>query len=122
MNLSGEAVKKYVSFYKIKNEDIIVIQDDLDIEIGKFKLSYNHGDGGHNGVKNIMYNLNSKEFLRVKIGISKEIGDTKEYVLGKFSSEENLIINDVFRKLSDLIDDFVNISRDRLLGKYNSFK
>lgn len=119
MNLSGESVIKYVNYYKIKISDVLVIQDDLDMEIGKYKLMYNHGDGGHNGIKNIILNLDSREFLRLKIGISKANINTKDYVLGKFNSVEKNVINDVFYQLSNFIYDYVNLNRDLLTGKYN---
>ena len=120
MNLSGEAVIKYVNFYKINSDDILVIQDDLDMEIGKYKLMYNHGDGGHNGIKNIILNFGSREFLRLKIGISKANIDTKDYVLGKFSNDEINILSDTFKRLANLINDYVDMNRDLLVGKYNS--
>ena len=121
MNLSGEVVIKYVKYYKIKYEDILIIQDDLDMDVGKYKLMYNHGDGGHNGIKNIILNLGSREFLRLKIGISKNsLMDTKDYVLGKFSPSELKNINNVFDVLNDFIFDYVNLNRDLLMGKYNS--
>ena len=121
MNLSGEVVFKYVSYYKINVNDILVIQDDLDMPIGKYKLLFNHGDGGHNGIKNIILNVNSKEFLRLKIGISKStMINTKDYVLGKFNSSEINSINNVFNELSNFISDYVSLNRDLLMGKYNT--
>ena len=121
MNLSGEAVRNYVNYYKINVEDILVVQDDLDMEVGRNKLLFNHGDGGHNGIKNIILNLGSRDFLRLKIGISKAtLGDTKDYVLGKFTLEELNIINNSFKELSSFINDYIAMDRDRLIGKYNS--
>lgn len=121
MNLSGEAVRNYVNYYKVNVDDILVIQDDLDMEVGRVKLLFNHGDGGHNGIKNIILNLGSRDFLRLKIGISKAtLGDTKDYVLGKFTSEELEIINDSFKELSSFINDYIVMDRDKLIGKYNS--
>ena len=122
MNLSGECVIKYVNYYKIKIENVLVIQDDLDLEIGRYKLLFNHGDGGHNGIKNIILNLNSREFLRLKIGISKANIDTKEYVLGRFNKDESSIINKTFENLGSFIVDYMDMNRDLLIGKYNSKK
>lgn len=120
MNLSGEVVIKYVNYYKINVSDILVIQDDLDMPIGKFKLMFNHGAGGHNGIKNIILNINSKEFLRLKIGISKNNSiDMKDYVLGRFSKEEINLINNTFNELSSLINDYISLNRDVLMSKYN---
>lgn len=121
MNLSGEAVGNYVNYYKVNVDDILVIQDDLDMEVGRVKLLFNHGDGGHNGIKNIILNLGNRDFLRLKIGISKTtLGDTKDYVLGKFTSEELDTINDSFKELSSFINDYIVMDRNRLIGKYNS--
>ena len=119
MNLSGEAVIKYVNFYKLSIDNVLVIQDDLDMELGRYKLMFNHGDGGHNGIKNIILNLDSREFLRLKIGISKANIDTKDYVLSNFSKEEMSILNDTFDKLKTIIYDYIAMNRDLLMGKYN---
>lgn len=123
MNLSGEVVIKYINYYKINVNDVLVIQDDLDMPVGKYKLIFNHGDGGHNGIKNIIFNVQSKEFLRLKIGISKNaMIDTKDYVLGKFNKEELAIINNTFDILKDFINDYIYLNRDLLMGKYNTKK
>ena len=121
MNLSGDAVLKYVNFYKLDVSDILVIQDDLDITLGNFKLMFNRGDGGHNGIKDIVFKLGSKNFLRLKIGISKSnLIDTKDYVLGKFSGDDSLILDDVFLELRDIVNDYIFINRDSLMQKYNT--
>jgi len=119
MNLSGEAVIKYVNFYKIDPIDILVIQDDLDMDLSKYKLLFNHGDGGHNGIKNIIQKLGTKSFLRLKIGISKASIDTKDYVLGKLNKKEYDTLILVFEKLKNFIYDYVTVNRDLLIGKYN---
>ena len=121
MNLSGEAVWQYVSYYKIECSDILVIQDDLDMNLGRIKLLFNHGDGGHNGIKNIVDKLSSKEFLRLKIGISKSIDvNTRDYVLGKFNDNDLVVLKDTFSLLNNFIDDYISLDRDKLIGKYNS--
>ncbi len=121
MNLSGEAVWQYVSYYKIECSDILVIQDDLDMNLGRIKLLFNHGDGGHNGIKNIVDKLSSKAFLRLKIGISKSIDvNTKDYVLGKFNDNDLVVLKDTFSLLNNFIDDYISLDRDKLIGKYNS--
>lgn len=123
MNLSGEVVSKYINYYKINLCDLLVIQDDLDMSVGKYKLMFNHGDGGHNGIKNIIMNVNGRDFMRLKIGISKDnMIDTKDYVLGKFSKEEFECITSSFNELKDFISDYVCLNRDLLIGKYNTKK
>lgn len=120
INLSGDVIKKYVDFYKIDINDILIISDDLDLEIGKIKLKYKGGSGGHNGLKNIEANLKSNEYKRIKIGISnnKQI-DTKDYVLGKFSPENKKIIDEIISKIPQILDDYLVLKFDNLMNKYN---
>ena len=120
MNLSGEVVKKFVDFYKIPIENILIIHDDLDIELGKYKLKTNSSSGGHNGLKNIELHLKTQDYKRLKIGISNnKTLDTKDYVLGHFSKEERKIIDNSIKICQNIIDDFIKIDFDRLMGKYN---
>ena len=120
MNLSGSVVSKYVSYYKISLDDILVIQDDLDMEFGRVKFVFNSSSGGHNGIKDIERCLGSKRYARLKIGIShdKSIG-TKDYVLGKFTDEEKNVLLSVDKNLVNVIDDFCTMSLDKLMNKYN---
>ena len=121
MNLSGDAVVRYVNFYKINVSDVLVIQDDLDMPLGRIKLMANRGDGGHNGIKDIVLKLSSREFMRVKIGIGKSnLVDTKDYVLGKFKKEDSDLINDVFCNLRDIVKDYIEMNKDTLMQKYNT--
>jgi PTH1 family peptidyl-tRNA hydrolase len=99
----------------------MVIQDDLDMELGASKLLFNRGDGGHNGIKDIILKLGNRNFLRVKIGIGKsDLIDTKDYVLGKFRSEDKEILNGVFFQLRDIISDYILMNSDSLIQKYNT--
>ena len=120
MNLSGEVVRKYVDFYKIKVEDILIISDDLDLEIGNFKLKLTGSSGGHNGLKNIEQHLSTRDYKRFKIGISnKKDIDTKDYVLGKLSKEEKEIIAAFKPKSVEIIDDYFEMEFSKLMNKYN---
>ena len=98
MNLSGEVVRKYVDYFKINIEDILVIQDDLDQELGKIKLKQNSSSGGHNGIKNI---------------------DTKDYVLGKLNSDDRKVLDEAIKTSVNIIDDYFNMNFDKLMNKYN---
>jgi len=90
MNLSGEAVRDAAAFYKIPPERVIVIFDDISLPMGKIRVRQKGSDGGHNGIKNIIYHLNSDAFPRVKIGVGSKNndGDLKDFVLGRFSQDE----------------------------------
>ena len=121
MNLSGRVVRDFVNFYKISLNDILIIQDDLDMVFGKIKFVYNSSSGGHNGIRDIEQNLGTREYTRLKIGIAnnKDI-DTRDYVLGKFNDEEIKILDDVYKKLVNFIDDFCDLTLDKLMAKYNN--
>ncbi len=121
INLSGEVIVKFLDYYKIKKEDMLVIHDDLDIEVGKYKLKAEGSSAGHNGLKNIEFELKTKKYNRLKIGISnnKQI-DTKEYVLGKFGKEELKKIQEVILIAEEIIMDFINNDMITLMNKYNN--
>ena len=120
MNLSGTIVKKYVDYFKINSSDILVIHDDLDMPIGKIKLKANSSSGGHNGIKNIIQEINTQNFNHLKIGISKDNRmEVKDYVLGKFNQEEQEIINSLVKTTDNIITDFLTTNFDKLMGKYN---
>lgn len=120
INLSGEVIKKYVDFYKINVDDILIISDDLDLEVGKMKLRKQGGSGGHNGLKNIELNLKTKNYKRLKIGISNnKMIDTKDYVLSKFSKTDQEKINQIIDKTPSIINDYLSMTFDNLMNKYN---
>ena len=120
MNLSGLAVSKIVNFYKIDMKDILVIQDDLDMNVGTYKIKRNSSSGGHNGIKSIISELNSEEFGRLKIGIGKSSQiPTDKYVLAKFSSDELVMIENNFETFDKIIDEFINNGIESTMAIYN---
>jgi len=120
INLSGEVIKKYVDFYKIDINDILIISDDLDQEIGKYKLKYKGSSGGHNGLKNIELHLKTNEYKRIKIGISNNKNiDTKDYVLSKLDKDSKEVLNGIFDKVTLILDDYFVLTFDNLMNKYN---
>ncbi len=121
VNLSGFVVKKYLDYFKINIDDMLVVVDDLDQKIGSFKLKTNSSSGGHNGLKNIEEQLNTKNYKRLKIGISNNKNiDTKDYVLGKFSTSDRKQIDDIINISCDIIDEFIKgKSFNELMTKYN---
>lgn len=120
MNLSGEVIKKYVDYFKINVSDVFIIHDDMDLDIGTFKLRYKGSSAGHNGLKNIESNLGTNEYKRIKVGISKNKNiDTVNYVLGKFNKEEFDKLNVVFKIIPNVINDFMKLTFENLMNKYN---
>lgn len=120
MNLSGEVVKSYLDYFKIEIDDLLVISDDLDLPVGRFRLKSQGSSGGHNGLNNIEYHIKTKEYKRLKIGISnnKEY-NTKDYVLGNFSKEEKQKIDEIIHRIPDILDDFIVMKYDNVMNKYN---
>ncbi|MDD5098173.1 MAG: aminoacyl-tRNA hydrolase [Candidatus Pacebacteria bacterium] len=117
MNSSGKAVKKIADYYKIKHEDIIVIHDDVDVNLGEIKLAEDRGSAGHNGVESVINELGTKKFIRLRMGINSENPSFSEpisrgeglesIVLKNFSNDEQAIVEEMIRqaikKLKELI-------------------
>lgn len=119
MNLSGESVREIVNFYNIDIEDILIIYDDIDFEVGTFKIRRGGSAGGHNGIRNIIDNLKTENIQRIRIGISKNEIPLMDYVLGKFTPEEEKKIESIFPQIANVIKDFSNNNIDELMKKYN---
>ena len=89
MNLSGEAVRAVMDYYKIKVEDILIVYDDLSLELGKIRFRANGSDGGHNGIKSVIQHLGTKDVSRLKIGIGPQPNIPSEvFVLQNFAKDE----------------------------------
>lgn len=120
MNLSGKSVKAFKDFYKIENEDILVIRDDLDLKIGDAKIKFNSSSGGDNGIKSIIECLNSQKFTQLKIGISNDKqSDSKSYVLGKFNKEEKEKLDSILSKTNEIINCYIIDGEMRAMNLYN---
>ncbi len=103
MNLSGEAVSAAKKYYKVKLENIIVAHDDIDLPLGKYKVSVNSSSAGHNGAQNLIDMLGTKNFTRLRIGVENRADKTKipteEYVLGKFTTREVKIVKKIIEEI-----------------------
>ena len=120
INLSGDVISKYMDYFKIDINDLLVIHDDMDLDVGTFKIRYKGGSAGHNGLKNIESNLGTNEYKRIKVGISKNKNiDTVNYVLGKLTNDESIAVDNVLKQIPNIIEDFVKISFENLMNKYN---
>jgi len=99
MNLSGRAVARYVDFYKVRSEQILVVHDDLDMAPGRLKLVAGGGAGGHNGIRSLVECLGTRDFLRLKLGIGRPGRlslysgmPVEKYVLAPFSPDERILL------------------------------
>lgn len=121
MNESGRAVRFLMGYYQIQPEEIMVIQDDLDIPIGKVRLRAKGSAGGHNGIKSIISSVGTKDFKRIKIGIQHPQKQTVvNWVLTPFTKDNEPVALAGIDKASDAVKDWIaGDSFDQLMNKYN---
>ncbi len=118
MNNSGEAIKEAASFYKIPPERCIVIFDDIDISLGALRVKRKGSAGTHNGIKSIIYHLNSDNFPRIKIGVGAKPHpdyDLKDYVLSSFSKQEQETLKKTMEKACDAVELIVGGDVDKAM-------
>jgi len=101
MNESGFAVSKIINYFKINPQNLYIIHDDLDLPVGEYRLQFDRGPAGHNGVSSIIEQLGSQAFNRIRIGIGKPTTPiaVEDYVLQPFLKEEQVIINQTIDKI-----------------------
>ena len=122
MNLSGESVRELVDFYKIDpEEELIVIYDDISLEPGKIRMRPKGSAGGHNGIKNIIAHLGTQVFKRVKVGVGEKPKgyDLADYVLGHFSKEDRMLMEDAFGRAAEAAVCMMNDSMEHAMNQYN---
>ena len=121
MNLSGESIREVVNFYKISNEEVIVIYDDISLEVGRLRIREKGSHGGHNGIKSIIANLGTDVFPRVKIGVGAPKGNLVSHVLGKFSDDEVEILRETIKASSDAVSIMISKDTKEAMNKLNGF-
>lgn len=122
MNNSGEAIKEAADFYKIPPEKVIVIFDDISLDTGVLRIRRKGSAGGHNGIKSIIYQLNSDNFPRLKIGVGERKdpdSDLKDYVLGKFSKEDLATLKKTMERAVDAVAYIVKGDIDGAMSSFN---
>lgn len=121
MNASGTAVGPLARYYHVEPEDIIVIHDDLDLEMGKLRLRRNGSAGGQNGVKSIIQHLGTQEFHRARIGIGRPPGrmDPAAYVLQDFTPQEEEIFTPLREKVCDALECWLFEGIEAAMNRYN---
>lgn len=122
MNLSGESVRELVDYYKIdEEEELIVLYDDISLEPGKLRLRKKGSAGGHNGIKNIIAHLGHDKFNRVKIGVGEKPKgwDLADYVLGRFNKEEQQVMKEALQKTAEAVECIISDDIDSAMNRYN---
>ena len=122
MNLSGESIREVVDFYKLSNEQIIVIYDDISLDVGRIRLREKGSAGGHNGIKSIIANLGTDIFPRIKVGVGQPDVDLVKYVLGKFTKEEMDILKYSIDASTKAVEEIIKSDVKQAMNKYNGFK
>ena len=111
MNLSGDAIGEVCQFFKIPASDVLVVHDEIELPIGTVSLKWSGGLGGHNGLRSTKAVLGTPDFWRLRFGVSKPAsGDIADYVLGSFTSDEKIILSQVFPQTAQLFADVLTSS------------
>ena len=122
MNLSGESIGALVSYYKADEEqELLVIYDDISLDVGQLRIRRKGSAGGHNGIKNIICHLGTDVFPRIKIGVGEKPKgyDLADYVLGHFSREERLSMEEGYQKAAEAVEMIVRGELDAAMNMYN---
>ncbi|MGE9975040.1 aminoacyl-tRNA hydrolase [Coprococcus catus] len=122
MNLSGESVRSLVEYYKVDPEtELLIIFDDISLDVGRLRIRKKGSAGGHNGIKNIIANLGTSVFQRIKVGVGEKPKgyDLADYVLGRFSKEERELIKEGFECAAEAVAMITAGEIDQAMNKYN---
>ncbi len=120
MNLSGEAVRAVMDYYKIKTEDILIIYDDIALDLGRIRFKANGSDGGHNGIKSIIKHIGTNKFDRLKIGIGPQPPIPSEnYVLQNFPKDHQQALKDVLNTSVEAVMFYLDNNIEKSQNKFN---
>ncbi|MGN0536456.1 MAG: aminoacyl-tRNA hydrolase [Acutalibacteraceae bacterium] len=122
MNLSGQAVMEAMAFYKTPPERTIILSDDISLDTGKLRIRRKGSDGGHNGIKNIIYLSGSDQFPRIKIGVGAKPAqwNLADWVLSHFSEQEMKNVEQACACASDAVPLILQGNIDKAMNKFNS--
>ncbi|QDG50089.1 aminoacyl-tRNA hydrolase [Persicimonas caeni] len=121
MNRSGKAVQAAASFYDLSPDQIIVVHDEIDLPLGSIRIKRGGGHGGHNGLRDIVNRLSSKDFIRVRLGVGRpEHGDVTNHVLGAFDRDEQDDVAEVIETACDAVETIISDGVNTAQNRYNS--
>lgn len=120
MNLSGISIREIADYYDVPAEDILVIYDDFDLELGTLRIRKKGSAGSHNGMKSVIDELGTKDFPRIRIGIGSSRGkDWKDFVIGKASKDDMQVLSDAASRAADAAACILEKGIDRAMNEYN---
>ena len=121
MNLSGESVAPVVKYHNATAADLLVIQDDIDLAVGRLRIRKNGSCGGHNGIRNVIERLGTPDFARLKLGVGKDKSDVIAHVLGKFDPTTRKVMDLVVAEAVKASAAILRGGPDRAMNAYNGF-
>lgn len=123
MNLSGESLREVMSYYDVPIENLIVVYDDMDLETGSLRIRKKGSSGSHNGMKSVIYQLQSDLFPRIRVGIGSTGGaHWKDYVTSPVSKEEAKILAETVRNAAQALDCILEQGIDIAMNRFNTAK
>lgn len=122
MNLSGQSVAPLVKYHNADPRDLVVIQDDIDLGVGRLRIRKDGSHGGHNGIRNIIEQLGTANFSRVKVGVGKDKTNVVGHVLGKLALNERVILEKVFEVAVKAIEKIVAEGPDAAMNEFNGVR
>ena len=122
MNLSGEAVRQAVDFFKVPADHVLVVSDDTALAVGRLRIRKGGSAGGHNGLKNIIQHLGTDQFPRLRLGVGEKPHpdyDLADWVLGKFQGEDKKAMDAAVKKAADAVECILSQGLDNGMNRYN---
>ena len=120
MNLSGQSVSEAMRFFKLEAKDLMIIYDDLDTAVGKIRLRESGNPGGHNGMKNVIAHLGTKDFCRIRVGIGRDMEMMIiDYVLKKIPKVDEKAMNEAFENARDAVLLSIDQGFNKAMNRYN---
>lgn len=122
MNLSGQPVASLRGYFKVANDHIVVVHDELDLPFGEVRVKHGGGHGGHNGLRDIQQKLGGNDFVRVRVGISRPPAgwDVANYVLGKWSGEESGLVDEIVDQACEAVETVLNDGPASAMNTFNT--
>ena len=121
MNLSGESVAPVVKYHNATAADLLVVQDDIDLPVGRLRIRKGGSCGGHNGIRNIIERLGTQAFARVKVGVGKDKSNVIAHVLGKFDPETRKVMDAVVAEAVKAVAAVLRNGPDAAMNAYNGW-
>lgn len=120
MNRSGIAVRAFVEYHQLKDEDLLIIYDDVDLDLGKIRIRPCGSAGTHNGMRSIVEELDSENMPRLRIGVGKpEFGDLAAYVLSRFGKDEEPLVSEAVQRAGTAAETFVLMGVQEAMNRFN---